>query len=115
MSFLQGIIAVLTVSMLCFLVTIIVLANRKKFFRAITLNTLIFVIYCFIAYHYEVIFNNDLFGKGRVIFLLSCVFLHSVISLIIVIKSEKIYVPFLNENIDKTPKPTHDSSNKQKL
>lgn len=101
MTFLQGIIAVLAVSMLCFLVTIIVLANRKKFFRVITLNTLIFVGYCFVAYHYEVIFNNDLFGKGRVIFLLTCVFLHSVISLIIVIKSEKIYVPFLNENTDK--------------
>lgn len=101
MTFLQGIIAVLAISMLCFLVTIIVLANRKKFFRVITLNTVIFVGYCFVAYHYEVIFNNDLFGKGRVIFLLSCVFLHSVISLIIVIKSEKIYVPFLNENIGK--------------
>ncbi len=101
MTFLQGIIAVLAVSMLCFLVTIIVLANRKKFFRVITLNTLIFVGYCFVAYHYEVIFNNDLFGKGRVIFLLTCVFLHSVISLIIVIKSEKIYVPFLSENTDK--------------
>lgn len=101
MTFLQGIIAVLVVSILCFLVTIIVLANRKKFFRVITLNTLIFVGYCFVAYHYEVIFNNDLFGKGRVIFLLTCVFLHSVTSLIIVIKSEKIYVPFLNENIDK--------------
>lgn len=112
MTFLQGIIAVLAISMLCFLVTIIVLANRKKFFRVITLNTLIFVVYCFIAYHYEVIFNNDLFGKGRVIFLLTCVFLHSVISLIIVIKSEKIYVPFLNENIDKNPKSAENKNGK---
>lgn len=108
MTFLQGIIAVLAVSMLCFLVTIIVLANRKKFFRVITFNTLIFVGYCFVAYHYEVIFNNDLFGKGRVIFLLTCVFLHSVISLIIVIKSEKIYVPFLSENTDKKENQSSD-------
>lgn len=108
MTFLQGIIVVLVISMLCFLVTIIVLANRKKFFRVITLNTLIFIVYCFVAYHYESIFNNDLFGKGRVIFLLTCVFLHSVIALILVIKSEKIYVPFINEDIstkkdEKTP------------
>ncbi len=101
MTFLQGILAVVAISMLCFLVTIIVLSNRKKFFRVITLNTLVFVGYCFVAYHYEVIFNNDIFGKGRIIFLLTCIFLHAVLSLIIVIKSEKIYVPFLNEDIDK--------------
>ena len=109
MTFLQVIIAVLAISMICFLVTIIVLANRKKFFRVITFNTLIFVVYCFIAYHYEVIFNHDLFGKGRVIFLLSCVFLHSVISLYLVIKSEKIYIPFVNDNINKNPESTKDN------
>lgn len=101
MTFLQGILAVVAVSMFCFLVTIIILSNRKKFFRVITLNTLIFVGYSFIAYHYEIIFNNDIFGKGRIIFLLTCIFLHAVISMILVIKSEHIYVPFLNENIDK--------------
>ena len=53
------------------------------------------------AYHYEAIFNNDIFGKGRIIFLLTCIFLHAVISMIIVIKSERIYVPFLNEDVDK--------------
>lgn len=101
MTFLEGIIAVVAVSMLCFLVTIIILSNRKKFFRVITLNTLVFVGYCFVAYHYETIFNNDIFGKGRIVFLLICIFLHAVISLIVVIKSEKIYVPFLNEDINK--------------
>lgn len=101
MTFLQGILTVVAISMLCFLVTIIVLSNRKKFFRVITLNTLVFVGYCFVAYHYEAIFNNDIFGKGRIIFLLICIFLHAVISMIIVIKSERIYVPFLNEDIDK--------------
>src|SRR5690606_4071887 len=106
MTFLQGILVVIAISMLCFLVTIIVLSNRKKFFRVITLNTLVFVGYCFVAYHYEVIFNNDIFGKGRIIFLLTCIFLHAVLSMIIVIKSERIYVPFLNEDIDKDgPKP----------
>ncbi|MBA5792464.1 MULTISPECIES: hypothetical protein [unclassified Flavobacterium] len=98
MTFLQGILVVAGISMLCFLVTIIVLANRKKFFRVITLNTLLFVGYCFVGYHYERFFNKDLFGKGRIIFLLTCIFLHAVISMIIVIKSEKIYVPFLNDN-----------------
>ncbi|MDO5637166.1 MAG: hypothetical protein Q4G18_07945 [Myroides sp.] len=111
MTFLQGIIAVLAVSMLCFLVTIIVLANRKKFFRVITLNTLIFVGYCFVAYHYEVIFNNDLFGKGRVIFLLTCVFLHSLISMIIVIKSEKSNFSLNNKEQNKTTTPQKNSSN----
>lgn len=101
MTFLQGILVVVAISMLCFLVTIIVLSNRKKFFRVITLNTLVFVGYCFVAYHYEAIFNNDIFVKGRIIFLLTCIFLHAVISMIIVIKSERIYVPFLNEDINK--------------
>ncbi|UUV21102.1 hypothetical protein MG290_03625 [Flavobacterium sp. CBA20B-1] len=101
MTFLEAIIAVVAVSMICFLVTVIVLANRKKFFRVITINTLLFVGYCFVAYHYETLFNKDVFGKGRIIFLLTCVFLHAVIALILVIKSERIYVPFLNENIDK--------------
>ncbi len=109
MTFLQGILVVIAISMLCFLVTIIVLSNRKKFFRVITLNTLVFVGYCFVAYHYEVIFNNDIFGKGRIIFLLTCIFLHAVLSMIIVIKSERIYVPFLNEDIDKSgAKPEDD-------
>lgn len=104
MTFLQAILLVVGISMLCFLVTIIVLASRKKFFRVITLNTLLFVGYCFIAYHYETFFNKDIFGKGRIIFLLSCIFLHAVISMIIVIRSEKIYVPFLNENPGKRAK-----------
>jgi len=108
MTFLQGILAVVAISILCFLVTIIVLSNRKKFFRVITLNTLVFVGYCFVAYHYEVIFNNDIFGKGRIIFLLTCIFLHAVLSMIIVIKSEKIYVPFLNEDIEKDPNKSDD-------
>lgn len=109
MTFLQGILAVIAISMLCFLVTIIVLSNRKKFFRVITLNTFVFVGYCFVAYHYEAIFNNDIFGKGRIIFLLTCIFLHAVISMIIVIKSERIYVPFLNEDIEKdSTKPEDD-------
>ena len=111
MTFLEGIIAVVAASMLCFLVTIIILSNRKKFFRVITLNTLIFVGYCFVAYHYETIFNNDIFGKGRIIFLLICIFLHAVISLIFVIKSEKIYVPFLNENINKDSDKPNDREN----
>lgn len=98
MTFLQSILVVVGISMLCFLVTIIVLANRKKFFRVITLNTLLFVGYSFVAYHYEAFFSKDLFGKGRIVFLLSCIFLHAVISMILVIKSEKIYVPFLNEH-----------------
>jgi len=101
MTFLQGILLVVGISMLCFLVTVIVLASRKKFFRVITLNTLLFVGYCFVAYHYETFFNRDIFGKGRIVFLLTCVFLHAVISMIIVIKSERIYVPFLNEHPDK--------------
>lgn len=104
MTFLQGILLVVGISMLCFLVTVIVLASRKKFFRVITLNTLLFVGYCFVAYHYETFFNRDIFGKGRIVFLLTCVFLHAVISMIIVIKSERIYIPFLNENSDKKSK-----------
>ena len=100
MTFLEGILFVVGISMLCFLVTIIVLANRKRFFRVITLNTLLFVGYCFVAYHYETFFSKDIFGKGRIIFLLTCVLLHSIISLIIAIRSEKIYVPFFNENIE---------------
>lgn len=111
MTFLQKILLVLAISMLCFLVTIIVLANRKKFFRVITLNTLLFVGYCFIAYHYEVIFGGDLFGKGRVVFLLSCVFLHAVISMIIVIKSEKIQLPFTNHS-DKNKDNTANTTDK---
>lgn len=98
MTFLEGILLVVAVSMLCFLVTIIVLANRKRFFRVIALNTLLFAGYCFVAYHYEVFFNKDIFGKGRIIFLLTCVFVHAVLSMIIVIRSEKIYVPFLNDH-----------------
>lgn len=104
MTFLEGILFVVGISMLCFLVTIIVLANRRKFFRVITLNTLLFVGYCFIAYHYEDFFDKDIFGKGRIIFVLSCVFLHAVISMIIVIRSEKIYVPFFNENPERKDK-----------
>lgn len=110
MTFLQGILLVVGISMLCFLVTVIVLASRKKFFRVITLNTLLFVGYCFIAYHYETFFNRDIFGKGRIVFLLSCVFLHAVISMVIVIKSEKIYVPFLNENPGKKSKAEEEES-----
>lgn len=104
MTFLEGILFVVGISMLCFLVTIIVLANRKRFFRVITLNTLLFVGYCFVAYHYETFFSKDIFGKGRIIFLLTCVLLHSIISLIIVIRSEKIYVPFLNWILELTLK-----------
>lgn len=111
MTFLQVIISVLLLSILCFLVTIIVLANRRKFFRVITLNTLIFIFYCFIAYHYEVIFNNDLFGKGRVIFLLSCVFIHSLISMIIVIKSEKSNFFLNNKERNQTTTPQKKSNN----
>ncbi len=90
MTFLEGILLVVVISMLCFLVTIVVLANRERFFRVIALNTLLFVIYCYIAYHYEVFFNKDIFGKGRIVFLLSCVFVHALISLIITIKSKKL-------------------------
>jgi len=117
MTFLQSILVVVGISMLCFLVTIIVLANRKKFFRVITLNTLLFVGYSFVAYHYEVFFSKDLFGKGRIVFLLLCIFLHAVISMILVIKSEKIYIPFLNENPDENSekkvnlKPTDKKNN----
>lgn len=90
MTFLEGILLVVVISMLCFLVTIVVLANRERFFRVIALNTLLFVIYCYFAYHYEVFFNKDIFGKGRIVFLLSCVFVHALISLIITIKSKKL-------------------------
>jgi|SRR5690554_1473908 len=89
MTFLEGILWVVAISILCFLVTIVVLANRKRFFRVVALNTLLFVGYCFVAYHYETFFNKDVFGKGRIVFLLSCVLLHAFLALIITIKSKK--------------------------
>lgn len=89
MTFLEGILLVVAISILCFLVTIVVLANRKRFFRVVALNTLLFVGYCFVAYHYETFFNKDVFGKGRIVFLLSCVLLHAFLALIITIKSKK--------------------------
>ena len=97
MTFLEGILLVVGISMLFFLATIVVLANRKKFFRVIALNTLLFVGYCFVAYHYEVFFDKDIFGKGRIVFLLSCVLIHAVVSLIIVIKSKKNSISFSKE------------------
>lgn len=100
MTFLEGILFAVGIATLCFLVTIIVLANRKRFFRVITLNTLLFVAYCFIAYHYELFFDKDLFGKGRIVFLLSCVIIHAVVSMIIVIKSRKRLVPTVNAKIE---------------
>lgn len=102
MTFLQGILLVVGISMLCFLITIIVLSNRAKFFRVVTLNTLLFVTYCFISYHFDTFFGTDIFGKGRIVFLLICVFLHAIISLYKVIKSEKIYVPIINEKPEKS-------------
>src|SRR5690606_14182329 len=110
MTFLEGILLVVAVSMLCFLVTIIVLANRKRFFRVMALNTLLFVGYCFVAYHYEIFFNKDIFGKGRIVFLLICVFLHAVISMVIVNRSENIYVSFLNNH----PKKNEDEPDNNK-
>lgn len=89
MTFLEGILWVVAISILCFLVTIVVLANRNRFFRVVALNTLLFVGYCFVAYHYETFFNKDVFGKGRIVFLLSCVLLHAFLALIITIKSKK--------------------------
>lgn len=109
MTFLEGILLVVAVSMLCFLATIIVLANRKRFFRVITLNTLLFVGYCFVAYHYEAFFDKDLFGRGRIIFLLTCVLLHAVISMIIVLRGQKIQIPFLKSS----PEKEKEEKNKQ--
>lgn len=90
MTFLEGILWVVSISILCFLVTIVFLANRKHFFRVVALNTLFYVGYCFVAYHYETFFDRDVFGKGRIIFLLSCVLLHAILALVFTIKSKKI-------------------------
>lgn len=110
MAFLEIILAVLICAIICYLATIIVLAFRKKFFLFTFINTLVFMGYCYVSYHYDTFFNTDIFNKNRIIFLLTCVLVHAIVSLIWAskMKSNKIVITKkqseeTKESIDKKP------------
>ncbi len=102
MAFLKIILAVLVCAVICYLATIIVLAYRKKFFLFTTINTIIFVGYCYISYHYDTFFNTDIFNKNRIIFLLSCVLIHAIVSLLLVSKMKSNKIAIEKENTENT-------------
>lgn len=56
-----------------FFTTIILLASEKDFFKLILINTVLLVIYLFIAQKFALFFSDqDIFGDGKLWFLLIC-------------------------------------------
>lgn len=76
-----------------FFATIILLADEKDFFKLITFNTIILLVYLFIAQRFALYFSSqDIFGNGKLWFLVICLSIQVIFGFIHAIRRKRKFL-----------------------
>jgi len=89
-----------------FFSTIILLASERDFFKIITINTLLLLGYLFVAQKYSAQLSEDnLFGVGKLWFLVICLSIQVVVGFIHAIKRKRKHLEAKRKKILEPPHP----------